>query len=152
MLEADAEAETIMVCVNCGIAEAEGDDIKLEECDGCQCQSVRYCSDKCREDHREEHEEECKNRKAWLHGRKLFTQPDETHLGECPICFLPLQIDRQKSQFQTCCSNFICHGCAHSQMTNGNNNCPFCREPSADDEEERTKRLMKRVKAMIRLR
>ena len=116
------------------------------ECDGCQ--SVRYCSDKCREDHREEHEEECKNRKAWLHDRKLFTQPDETHLGECPICFLPRPIDRLKSAFQTCCSNYICNGCAYShRRSSGGRNCPFCREPSADDDGEEMKRLMKRVEA-----
>jgi hypothetical protein len=59
------------------------------------------------------------------------------------------KIDRLKSRFMLCCSNYICNGCVYSQMTNGNNNnCPFCREPSADDEEEDDiKRLMKRVKA-----
>ena len=44
------------VCANCGAAEV--DDIKLEECDGCDL--VKYCSDKCREEHREKHGEECK--------------------------------------------------------------------------------------------
>ena len=43
------------VCANCGIAEV--DDIELEECDGCDL--VKYCSDKCREEHREQHDEEC---------------------------------------------------------------------------------------------
>jgi len=28
---------------------------------------------------------------------KLFTQPDGTHLGECPICCLPLPLDQQIS-------------------------------------------------------
>ena len=38
------------VCANCGIAAV--DDIKLEECTDCDL--VKYCSDKCREDHRED--------------------------------------------------------------------------------------------------
>jgi hypothetical protein len=103
-----------MCCANCGIAEV--DDIKLEECTDCDL--VKYCSDKCkcREEHREQHEEECKNRKALLHDRKLFTQPDETHLGECPICFLPLPIDLSKSMFRTCCSESICKGCVYANM------------------------------------
>lgn len=37
-------------------------------------------------------EEECKRQKASLH--------DQTHLGECLICFLPLPIDPEKYTFQ----------------------------------------------------
>ena len=40
------------VCANCGIAGV--DNIKLEDCDGCDL--VKYCSDGCRELHREQHE------------------------------------------------------------------------------------------------
>ncbi|KAL7452806.1 hypothetical protein ACHAWC_007270, partial [Mediolabrus comicus] len=55
------------MCANCGVAE--GDEIKLlEECTACQ--SLRYCGDKCREEHHELHSEECKKRQAELHERK----------------------------------------------------------------------------------
>jgi hypothetical protein len=129
------------VCANCGIAEV--DNITLEECDGCDL--VRYCSDKCRGEHQDQHEEECKKRKAEMHDKKLFTQPDETHHGDCPICFLPLPLDRSKSMFWPCCSKLICRGCQYS-MSNGGRNCPFCREPKPSKAESE-KRLNKRVKA-----
>lgn len=82
----------------------------------------------------------------------LFSQPDGTHLGECPICFLPLPINPEKSMLQTCCSSVICIGCVlANKMSNRHdeekaNRCPFCREV-ADNQEESDKRLMKRVKA-----
>ena len=141
-------AEAGMSCANCDIAGV--DDIELEECDGCQ--SVRYCGEICRENHREQHEEECKNRKALLHDRKLFSQPDETHLGECPLCFLPLPLDRQKSAFYSCCSNTICQGCVYANiMANKHDrvkagSCPFCRE-SVNDREQYSKRQKERIKA-----
>ncbi len=91
--EIEGEAEAVraaenVVCASCGIAAL--DNMKLEDCDGCDL--VKYCSDKCREDHREQHAGDCKRRAKELHDRKLFTQPDSTHLGECPICFLPLPL------------------------------------------------------------
>ncbi len=132
------------VCASCGIAEV--DDVKLEECNDCDL--VKYCGDKCREEHREEHKEECKNRKAELHDRKLFTQPDGTHLGECPLCFLPLSLDVQKSIFWSCCSKSICKGCLCANYNSNENEarkCAFCREPANDDEND--KRMMIRIKA-----
>jgi hypothetical protein len=140
-----AEADTC--CANCGAAEV--DDIKLEDCGGCDL--VKYCGDRCREDHREQHEEECKDRKALLHDRKLMQQPDETHLGECPLCFLPLPLDRSKSMFRTCCSETICMGCVFANCKSNVHDpmkarrCPFCREVAYDKENE--KRTMKRIKA-----
>ncbi len=146
-MSSTAETEADVCCANCGAAEV--DDIKLEECNDCDL--VKYCSDKCREDHREQHEEECKIRKALLHDRKLFTQPDETHLGECPLCFLPLSLDKTKSVMRTCCSEVICIGCVYANMISNKHDevkarrCPFCREPADNNENE--KRLMKRAKA-----
>ena len=142
-----AEAEADVCCANCGIAGV--DEIKLEDCDGCDL--VKYCSDKCREEHREKHEEECRKRKEGLHERKLFSQPDETHLGACPLCFLPMPLDVDKSMFRTCCSEVICMGCVVANiMANKHNEvkarrCPFCREVAYDNESE--KRTMKRMKA-----
>jgi hypothetical protein len=140
-------AEADVCCANCGAAEV--DDIKLEECDGCDL--VKYCGDKCRDDHREQHEEECKNRRVLLHDRKLFTQPDGSYLGECPLCFLPMPIDPLKSMFWTCCSETVCMGCIYANCKSNLHDeikarrCPFCREVA--DKEESRKRMMKRVEA-----
>ena len=70
------------VCACCGIAKV--DDIKLNICDG-GCDFVKYCSDDCQGNHREQHDEECKKRKAELHDKQLFTQPDSNYLGECIV-------------------------------------------------------------------
>ncbi len=77
----------------------------------------------------------------------LFRQPDGTHLGECPICLLPLPFELREVTFYSCCSKLICNGCDYiNAMTSRNCRCPFCREPPPDDEEYK-KRMMKRVKA-----
>jgi tetratricopeptide (TPR) repeat protein len=138
-----AEAPDV-VCANCGVAEV--DDIKLEECDGCDL--VKYWGDKCKEKHREQHEEECKKREATLHDKKLFRQPDGNHRGECPLCFLPMPLEMKKSTFYSCCSKTICYGCDYANYkSNGCDRCPFCREPIADDQDESNKRKMNRIKA-----
>ena len=130
-------------CANCGIAEV--DDIKLKDCDGCDL--VKYCGDKCREEHREQHEEDCKTRAQELHDDDLFTQPYGSHLGECPLCFLPMPLDPTKCAYYSCCSELICNGCRYAHgRNNGGDRCPFCREPIAGAEEN-NKRRMKRIKA-----
>jgi tetratricopeptide (TPR) repeat protein len=136
-----------LCCANCGIAGV--DDIILEECNDCDL--VKYCSDNCREDHREEHNEECKKRQAELYDKTLFSQPDGIHHGECPICFLPLPIDIQKTTIHPCCSRIVCSGCVYANIKSNIHDeakamsCPFCREPANDDESD--KRMMKRIKA-----
>ena len=131
----------------CGIAEVFEDKIKLEDCDGC---GLILCgSDKCHEEHREQHEEECKKRVASeLHDNKLFSQPERSYRGECPLCFLPMPLDPQETTFKTCCSQTICDGCelAHYK-SNGGDRCPFCRELLLDYGEEGIKQVLKRVKA-----
>jgi actin-related protein len=102
-VEAEKEAE-IVCCANCGIAQV--DDIKLKICDG-GCDLVKYCSDICQENHREQHEEGCKKRKAELHDKELFEQPAGSHLGECPLCFLPMPLDPQKSTFCSGCCKLV---------------------------------------------
>ena len=142
-VELMAAADELMVCANCGIAQV--DDIKLEECDGCDL--VKYCSIECRGNHREQHKEECKRRKAELHDKELFLEPNGSYLGECPICFLPLSLNPQKSTFYSCCCKSVCNGCVYADfISSGNNNCLFCREPAVNGEEENYKRVMKRVK------
>jgi hypothetical protein len=79
---------------------------------------------------------------------ELFSQPDETHLGECPICLLPLSFGLRKVTFYSCCSKLVCNGCDYAHvMTGRNDNCAFCRHSSPNSEEEHRKLLMKRVKA-----
>lgn len=138
---AETETEADECCANCGVAEI--DDVKLEECGGCDL--VKYCGDECREEHREQHSEECK------HYRRLFTQPDETYLGECPLCFLPM-LDTTETRFYTCCSQIICLGCIYANSLSNNwdiekaGRCPFCRE-SVNDHEKYKKRQKERIKA-----
>ncbi len=136
--------EADVCCANCGIAEI--DDKKLKDCDGCDL--VKYCGYVCRECHREQHDEECKKRAQQLHDKKLFNQPDGTHKGECPLCFLPMPLVPQKFGFHPCCGKLICDGCCYAHhVKSGSETCPFCREPTAADEEEGNKRMMERIKA-----
>ena len=84
--ETEAEASDV-VCGWCGIAEV--DNVKLEDCGGCDL--VKYCSDKCRGEHWHWHIPECKIRKAefqdirgdllWAYicsNRVLWAKPPET--------------------------------------------------------------------------
>jgi hypothetical protein len=141
----EEEADAVKnVCGWCGIAEV--DNVKLEDCNGCDL--VKYCSDNCRGEHRHWHVVDCKRRAKELHDNKLFRQPDGSHHGECPICFLPLPLDARKSAFFSCCSKVVCDGCCYANCkSNGGDRCPFCRELASDDDREHEKRVMKRAKA-----
>src|SRR5210317_1477905 len=146
ILELDASDE---VCASCGTAAI--DDIKLKVCDG-GCDLVKYCSDGCRELHRPEHIGACKKRAAEIRDDKLFRQPDESHLGECPICCLPMPLDQQKSKLNCCCCKRICNGCYHANKMREDEEgleqkCPFCRESMPKSMEEAEKMNTERVKA-----
>jgi tetratricopeptide (TPR) repeat protein len=83
---------------------------------------------------------------------KLFSQPDESFLGECPICCLPLPLDLTKSSITSCCCQRICNGCDHANQTREakeglEQRCPYCREPVPKTNEDHKKKFMKRVKA-----
>ncbi len=131
------------VCGNCGTAEI--DEIKLKKCGGCGL--IRYCSAGCQREHRPKHKKECKIWVAKLRDDSLFKQPDGSHRGECPICFLPMPLGPQKQGFWPCCSKLICDGCSYNHyIKHGDDNCPFCRKPRVDDEEN-DKRMMERIKA-----
>src|SRR5210317_1860130 len=106
----ETEEASDACCTNCGVAEF--DDIKLlEECD---CDLEKYCSDECRKNHQEQHDGECKKREVELNDDTLFRQPDGTHEGECPICFLPMPLEPTKSSLFSCCSKSICYGCDYA--------------------------------------
>eukprot|EP00984_Skeletonema_dohrnii_P011402 scaffold4542_cov150-Skeletonema_dohrnii-CCMP3373.AAC.7 len=104
-----AEAEAVMMCcASCACGIAEVNNTKLMECDACDL--VRYCSDKCQQDHSQQHETVCKERAAELRDEILFRQPEGTHRGDCPICCLPFSIDMKnstKSALYTCCSTDV---------------------------------------------
>ena len=96
---------------NCGAAEVEGDGVKLNTCNACK--SVRYCDVKCQNEHRSMHKQECKKRAAESHDEILFKQPESSHFGDCPICFLPLSLQTTESTLMVCCSKIICNGCSY---------------------------------------
>src|SRR5210317_2376406 len=95
----DKTTSVVDLCASCGIAGV--DDTKLKNC---ACNLVKYCSVDCQKNHRPKHKKLCKKRLAELHDDDLFTQPDISHMGECPICCLPLSIYPRKSTLNTCCS------------------------------------------------
>ena len=143
---AEAKVTDVKCCASCGIAEV--DDIKLKECDDCDL--VRYCSDKCQEDHRPNHEAICKERAAELRDELVFSQPESSHFGDCPICCLPLSLDERKSVSYFCCSGIvICGGCMCANMMREcseklNPSCPFCRQlySKSKEESDRRKKMM----------
>ena len=145
-----SETEAADFCASCGSAEV--DDIKLKPCDGCDL--VNYCSDDCQNNHKSEHEAACKERAAELRDDILFKQPESTHIGDCPICCvpLPIQTDKNESMFYSCCCKLICKGCAYANklfqhQDNMPETCPFCRHPVPKTREEFKKNLMKRIEA-----
>ena len=140
-----------LCCASCGITAA--DDIKLRKC---ACNLVRYCGVKCQKDHRPQHKRECKKRVAEFRDETLFKQPESTHLGDSPICFLPHPLwtaDRQKSAQFSCCSQLICKGCDYADYKcrriagNLERSCPFCRQTRPKTVAEATQNKMKRAAA-----
>ena len=135
-------------CANCG--KAEVDDVKLKKCGGCGL--VKYCSIECQKNHWPQHKRECKKKSREIREDTLFTQPDESHLGECPICCLPLPLDESKSAINSCCFKYICKGCNYAnkkrEIEQGlEHTCPYCREIMPETNEEADQNTMKRVKA-----
>jgi hypothetical protein len=137
-------------CASCRIAEAEVDDVKFTTCHA-NCKLVRYCSVACQRDHRPLHEAMCKKRAAELCDRDdlLFAQPESSHLGDCPICFLPLALDASKCVMMTCCSKVICNGCCYASKIRepSKSLCPFCRHSVPATDAEIDANVMKREEA-----
>jgi len=152
MMSVDPEADTnmMMCCASCGTSE--GDDIiKLKTCTACK--SVRYCSVECQRDHRPKHKKACKKRAAELRDELLFRQPESTHLGDCPICFLPLPLGTEQTTMMECCSKVICNGCSYANLLREmderlvEHKCAFCRDPIPTQKSDVNKNTMKRVEA-----
>ena len=140
------QGDDMEVCASCG--KAAVDDVKLKKC---ACNLVKYCSVDCQKNHRPQHKKACKKRLAEIREDKLFRQPDESYLGECPLCCLPLSVDHDKSVNSTCCSKRICIGCDYANQKREREQglekrCAFCREPLPTTDEEIEQNDMKRVK------
>jgi len=135
-------------CASCGVAVI--DDIKLTKCTDCDL--VQYCSDACQKEHNSQHQQECKKRAAELCDELLFKQPESTHLGDCPICMIPMPLDFQKYGTSSCCSKRICNGCHHANLLREEDkklghSCPFCRKPVPSTDKQCDKQMMKRIAA-----
>ena len=148
MSATEKDEDEKLCCASCGIAGI--DDIKLKDCDDCDL--VKYCSDECKKDHRPKHKEECKKRAAELKDEILFRQPESSCYGDCPICCLPLPLDPKKSAMMSCCSKYICKGCAFANFKRENeeslqHKCLFCRTALLTTKEENNERWMKRIDA-----
>ena len=136
------------VCASCG--KVEVDDIKLKKCTACKL--VKYCGVACQKEHWSQHKRACKKRAAELRDDRLFTQPDISCYGECPICLLPLSLDRSKSVMMSCCCTLICRGCDCAntlrEIEQGlDQRCAFCREPVVGSQEECTENEVKRARS-----
>jgi tetratricopeptide (TPR) repeat protein len=86
-----------------------------------------------------------------LRDELLFKQPESTHLGDCPICMIPLPLDPEKSSIMSCFSKMICGGCDHANVIRElqeklEQKCPFCRKPIKTDK-EKEENVMKRIEA-----
>ena len=137
----------ISVCAACGIAAV--DEVKLKEC--ADCDLVKYCSDACQKKHKSQHEEACNKRAAELRDELLFKQPESSHRGDCPICFIPSPLDLETSVINLCCSKIICKGCDHANRMREIEGklkfkCPFCRKP-VPTKNEPYEMIMKRIEA-----
>jgi hypothetical protein len=149
MMSADLESTDVVCCASCG--KAEVDEIKLQKCTCCDL--VKYCNLDCQKNHLPQHKEACKKRMTEIREDKLlFRQPDESYLGECPICCLPLPLDKDKYRINSCCCKLICKGCNYAnkkrEFEQGlEERCPYCREVLPYAQEEMVKNYMKRAKA-----
>ena len=136
------------ICASCGIAE--GDDVKLKKCTACKL--LHYCSVTCQKEHRPQHKRDCKRRARELREELLFKQPESSHFGDCPICFIPLSLDVNKSTEYSCCSKIVCDGCVYAnelrqEEESLKSRCPFCRMPPPLSDRESNQYCMKRIEA-----
>eukprot|EP00984_Skeletonema_dohrnii_P026906 scaffold16308_cov71-Skeletonema_dohrnii-CCMP3373.AAC.4 len=112
--------------------------------------TVKYCSDECQKNHESQHKEACKKRVAELRDELLFKQPESSHLGDCPICCLPIPIDLECGLI--CCGKSICNGCNHAnnmreEEASLDASCPICQESLKFTADEFEKQRMKRIEA-----
>ena len=134
--------------------EASLGDVKLKKCTACYL--VKYCGVECQRKHRPQHKSACKKRAAELKEELLFKQPESTHLGDCPICLLPIPIDKsqysRKYIMHSCCSKVVCNCCVYANLLRQLEarlppKCPFCRHPRPKTDAEADLLTAKRAEA-----
>ena len=82
----------------------------------------------------------------------LFKQPESSHMGDCPICLLPLSLNHDGSAKQSCCGKLICRGCSQANKIREwkeslEQRCPFCRQKHPETQAEADTNNMKRAEA-----
>ena len=134
----------VEVCANCG---KQGSDVfKLKHCTACLL--VKYCDVDCQRAHRKQHKKSCKKRATELKDERLYSQGLERPEGDfCSICTLPIPLPMVKhSVVHTCCMKRICKGCIMAFGKRGITDCPFCRTPRPDNEDNALAMIQARVK------
>ena len=135
--------DNIATCAACG---KEGTNLNI--CN--KCKMVHYCNVACKKKHKSKHKKKCDRRVAELHDVDLFKEPPPRE--ECPICMLPLSLEKGESMFESCCGKIICSGCIHAMAVEdfkkGKKNdevgiCAFCRTLRPSSGEEDIKQLNK---------
>ena len=84
-----------------------------------------------------------------FHEDALFKEPGAPDPDPCPICSLPLPFDEKKVVHRVCCGKNLCMGCIYGIIkgTEGRHaNCPFCRHPPYQSNEEYMVLLLKGVR------
>ncbi len=84
-----------------------------------------------------------------VHDDILFTRPESSHLGDCPVCFLPMPTNHRSLVVHPCCCKLVCNGCVYSYGKNKGGlshplGCLFCRTV-CESEEEAKQRIIARA-------
>ena len=66
---------------------------------------------------------------------------------DCPLCQLPLPLERKQSTIKVCCMKLVCKGCILAAEKRGMDECPFCRSPWPEEESQILAMIQKRVAA-----
>lgn len=147
----ELEEGKVMKCDSCG--RSGNNDVKLLRC--ANCHISRYCGKLCQRKHWTIHKQVCRRLTAELKDEQLFKQPESNHLGDCPICCLPMPVPESKEepadyQVYTCCMKIACYGCCQFKANYDLNQrltptCPFCRETLPNSKEKHIERVKKRA-------
>jgi tetratricopeptide (TPR) repeat protein len=127
------------VCASCGGAK---DNVQTRKCNSCQYRD--FC---------QYQKEKSERQRAEIRDDPLFTPPPEiSHLGDCPICLLPLPLDEQKWRINACCCKLICIGCSYANEKRERregleHKCTYCRSLLPKSQEEAAQMMIPRVKA-----
>jgi len=76
--------------------------------------------------------------------RKGRTRSEE---DECTLCNLLLPIDLEQTAFQVCCMKKFCNGCFLAAAKRFRMDCPFCRAPDPEEDNQVLAMVQKRVDA-----